>query len=76
MVETRWSLFSKIAALILPYKSLASTIAIPLVLLEACFAGCVVYTTDPILKLMHEEFPYLKPYIKLIGDLENEYQRA
>jgi glycosyltransferase involved in cell wall biosynthesis len=63
--------FHEIQALILPYQSLASTVAIPLVLLEGCLAGCVVYTTAEIVKQMHDEFPALKPHIKVIGELTN-----
>ena len=64
--------FSEINALVLPYKSLSSTIAIPLVLLEGCLAKCTIYTTHAIKELMHEELPYFKEHIKLIGDLEDE----
>lgn len=63
--------FHEIDALILPYRSLDSTIAIPLVLLEACLSGCIVYTSDVIVSLMHDEFPQLKPYIKTIRNLQN-----
>ena len=47
--------FANIKALLLPYEDLSTTIAFPLVLLEACLEGCTVFTTA---KVLAEEFEF------------------
>lgn len=66
-------IFTEIDNVILPYKDLSSTIAFPLVLLEACLENCTVYTTAKVKELALKEFPSLVGQVKDIADLDMEY---
>lgn len=63
--------YSEIKNLILPYKSLSSTIAFPLVVLEALVNGCCIYTSAEVAELAANELPAFSHMIFSIQELQD-----
>jgi len=64
-------IFTDVENIILPYESLNTTIAFPLVLLEAVLSGCNVFTTTEVRTLALTEFPSLAKNVFDLKTLEN-----
>lgn len=60
--------YNEIDTLYLPYKSLSSTIAVPLVVVEAVLSGCSVVVPSWLLKDLVYDFPSLKGRLISVDD--------
>jgi hypothetical protein len=67
-----YPIYKDIKNLILPYKSLQSTIVLPLVTIEALLNGCNVYTSPEVRKILKSEAPKL---IQNVYSIEKIYEK-